>query len=263
MKTNRTTRVISSTDGDLIFKLPRKWSELTTNEIRSVFRWMAITDKAQLLPVLFVRLTNARINRYTDKAVAISFLDQNGKTVSTWIDYTTFHNLSAILNFVFDPGAEPVRFPYLNGRTAVDASLHGVSFGDYIRLETLYQGYLQSQNSQALIRIAELLYKPGKKVKPITSLTQWQTLMIVMWVTQIKALFSTHFNHFFKPAASSEGETPDMIEIINNEIRALTGGDVSKEDEILAIDCWRALTELNFKAQEAEEYNRRMAKYKS
>ena len=41
---------------------------------------------------------------------------------------------------------------------------------------------------------------------------------------------------------------------MNNQIRALTEGDVTKENEILALDTWRALTELDAKAREAEEF---------
>ena len=32
---------------------------------------------------------------------------------------------------------------------------------------------------------------------------------------------------------------------MNAQIRALTKGDVTKESEVLALDTWRALTELN------------------
>ena len=36
-------------------------------------------------------------------------------------------------------------------------------------------------------------------------------------------------------------------------IRALTGGDITKEAAIMKMDTWRALTELDAKAREAEE----------
>jgi hypothetical protein len=40
------------------------------------------------------------------------------------------------------------------------------------------------------------------------------------------------------------------------QIRALTKGDVTKEQEILAIDTWRALTELNAQAKDYQELKR-------
>ena len=42
---------------------------------------------------------------------------------------------------------------------------------------------------------------------------------------------------------------------MNAQIRALTKGDVTKEAEVLALDTWRALTELNVQAKEYKELN--------
>ena len=44
-----------------------------------------------------------------------------------------------------------------------------------------------------------------------------------------------------------------MLEVVDAEIRALTGGDITKEAQVLQSDCWRALTELDAKAREARE----------
>ena len=40
---------------------------------------------------------------------------------------------------------------------------------------------------------------------------------------------------------------------MNTQICALTGGDITKEKEVLEMDCWRALTELNAKAKDNED----------
>jgi hypothetical protein len=44
---------------------------------------------------------------------------------------------------------------------------------------------------------------------------------------------------------------------MNAQIRALTKGDITKEKEVLTMDCWRALTELDAIARETEELNRK------
>ena len=61
-------------------------------------------------------------------------------------------------------------------------------------------------------------------------------------------------------SSSSEdllGYAPPIGDVLrtamNAQIRALTGGDITKEAVILQMDCWRALTELDAKAQEAQE----------
>jgi hypothetical protein len=67
------------------------------------------------------------------------------------------------------------------------------------------------------------------------------------------------FPHFFKPGGAGD-DSPDMRAIMDNQIRALTGGDITKEAEVLAMDTWRALTELNAKAKEAEDFKKSTAK---
>ena len=47
---------------------------------------------------------------------------------------------------------------------------------------------------------------------------------------------------------------------MNAQIRALTDGDITKESAVLEKDCWRALTELDAKAREAEEFRKRYPK---
>ena len=48
-----------------------------------------------------------------------------------------------------------------------------------------------------------------------------------------------------------------LQESMNAQIRALTKGDITKEKEVLHLDTWRALTELDALAKEAEEFNRK------
>ena len=43
---------------------------------------------------------------------------------------------------------------------------------------------------------------------------------------------------------------------MNAQIRALTGGDIIKEEAVLSMDTWRALTELDAKAKEVEDIKR-------
>ena len=49
-----------------------------------------------------------------------------------------------------------------------------------------------------------------------------------------------------------------LRQAMNAQIRALTGGDITKEEQILQMDCHRALTELDAKAREAEEMRKQM-----
>lgn len=48
---------------------------------------------------------------------------------------------------------------------------------------------------------------------------------------------------------------------MNAQIRALTKGDITKEKEILSLDTWRALTELDAQAKEYEEMKKMYNKH--
>lgn len=67
------------------------------------------------------------------------------------------------------------------------------------------------------------------------------------------------FPHFFKPA-DKVGGNYSFLESYNAQLRALTDGDVTKEELVKSIDTKRALTELDAKARDAEEFK---AKYGS
>ena len=56
------------------------------------------------------------------------------------------------------------------------------------------------------------------------------------------------------------GYAPPIGEVLrtamNAQIHALTGGDITKEEAVLSMDTWRALTELDAKAKEVEDIKR-------
>lgn len=60
--------------------------------------------------------------------------------------------------------------------------------------------------------------------------------------------------------ADFQGYAPPIGEVLrtamNVQIRALTGGDTTKEEAVLSMDTWRALTELDAKAKEVEDIKR-------
>lgn len=71
-------------------------------------------------------------------------------------------------------------------------------------------------------------------------------------------MFGNMFKHFFKSATTDESmlSSPSLQQLqesMNTQIRALTGGDITKEKEVLSMDCWSALTELDAKGKDYED----------
>ena len=150
----------------------------------------------------------------------------------------------------------PVRLEKVQGCEAFAADLQGLPFEQYLALENLYQGYIHTKNFLLLDEMTPMLY--GKKLH----LTATEAYNVFLWFASVKRMFAMRFPHFFVPSPVSsdevDGATFDKLyRAMNLQIRALTKGDITKEKEVLHLDTWRALTELDALAKEAEEFNRK------
>lgn len=263
MKTRKTTRATFSEQSRTIdLQLPEGWTDITRKELPGVLAILASgavasgADASFLLLQHFIGLRIVRREASSRYKVSVRARDSRSGRIRRVLFEVTPIRLAEILapmEFFTDPGSVPVRMARWRGAAALDAQLHGVDFGTYIQIENLYQGYLSSGAPESLEALAGLLY-PGLKKRRITPGFLYG---VTLWVVQLKGLFARMWPNFFRPA-SGAASAPSMLDVMNSEIRALTGGDISKEQQILETDCWRALTELDFKAKEADEARRRL-----
>ena len=147
---------------------------------------------------------------------------------------------------------------------ALPADFQGVEFEKYIYCDNLYQGYLSTQKQELLNEMAGILYNaPGIKTNAAEKLSTFY------WFASLKELFSRTFPSFLRPAGSMTSENlleqgaplgRRLQEAMNAQIRALTKGDITKEREVLSMDTWRALAELDAQAKEYEELKKQYGK---
>lgn len=160
----------------------------------------------------------------------------------------------ALLDWIDLPPAAPSRLSAIDGHAALDAMLYGVTFRTYLTIENYYQGYLASQDERALDALGRELY-PGLQRPPSPA----EQYMMVLWMVGLKVAYERLFPHLF--SASADGsDAPDPRQVMNAEIRALTGGDITKQAAVLQSPCIDALTELDAKAREAQEMEKAMNK---
>ena len=170
------------------------------------------------------------------------------------------HSATASLDFLRHFPTSPVRITKIGHAHAIDKDFTEVPFSTYISCDNYYQGFLHTKNDALLKDLATLLY-PGVKR---AHLTKPYLYGCFYWFASLKWYFSGMFPHFLQPMPSEPtnllGSSPNIGEILrtamNAQIRALTGGDITKEQAVLAMDTWRALTELDAKAKEAEDLRR-------
>ena len=154
----------------------------------------------------------------------------------------------------------PVRISKIRRATAIEADFQRVPFSTFISADNYYQGFLHTKNEALLKDLATLLYPKVKSRHQTTPLL----LNAFYWFSSLKHYFARLFPHFLQPMSADEqnllGYAPPIGEVLrtamNAQIRALTGGDITKEEAVLSMDTWRALTELDAKAKEVEDIKR-------
>ncbi len=235
----------------LNLSIPKSWQELPDKELRFVFRLLC--SKHLTLPQIKTRcllrwahLSVARregavfILRYRNEDYPVSALQILGATEA--------------LKWLGDFPQHPVRLSRIGIHRPVRADLQDVPFGDFLALDNLYHGYLQTKRESLLREMAVMLYR-SKHIR----LTEAEGISVFYWFTSVKRYFTRLFPHLFKEQDTSGSglggslSFAQLQENMNAQIRALTGGDITKERQVLEMDCWRALTELNAKAKDYED----------
>lgn len=226
--------------------MPRCWQDLTPKQLRYVYYLIAQGYSPDELKTYCLCRWGG-----------IEIIGPEGDGFSAKVNFNLVHITSlqiagAIrhLDWLDQLPVTPVRLATIGGHTAVAYDLSGVSFENFIVLENLYQGYLHTKDTGLLEQMAAILYSADD-----ITLNEEERISVFYWFAAVKQLFGRKYKHFFVPAnAAASGDLQQQLEDgINAQIRALTKGDITKEDIVLGTDCHRALVELDALAREYEE----------
>mgnify|MGYP006330523795 FL=1 len=248
MKTERKTQPISFN-----VALPTAWEELTQEQLLAVFRLMAYGESGPALMtqafLIFAGLKPEGEDIYRNRAGFLMKIGVSQITAAALrLEYlTTVPRAAVRLDHALDGT------PCKTGADFEDAT-----FGEFLHTDGLFLMYLNNPgaNADRLAEIAIMLY-PG-----ITYAAAASPLMnanIIVWLTGLKHQLTGMYPYLFAaPAAADYEETPEEAAARRRRatlsmIRALTGGDITKENDILKTAAHSALNELNEKAREAKE----------
>lgn len=248
---------------DIEFHIPTSWQEMTPAQYIYALKILAlIADKTKIKTLLLCRYAGIHVFKKYATSWKCFFrygflgLRRYPLILENWMVQSLLHQLDYIDSYE----AMDRRLDSLHGLYAVDIVLHGVPFVDFLNMEKYYQAYIVQKDARFLVKLGNLLYrKKSGKNKDNINWQEYELLSIFMWYSRIKSVFAEQFPYFFKAGNNSDEDADyNILAAMNAEIRALTDGDITKEHEVLHMDTWRALTELNEKAREAEEYERRL-----
>jgi hypothetical protein len=227
--------------------VPKSWQELPDKELRFVFRLLnGSFTLTQVKTRCLLRWAGMRVLRQEGALFVVRYKKQVFPISALQITEAISN-----LEWLGDFPSVPVRLSRIGFHRAVRADLQNVTFEDFLTLDNLYQGYLQTQKADLLHDMALILYQAR-----FIRLTKEEATCIFYWFTSVKRYFASLFTNFFSSATDGEAFYPSYKQLqdnVNTQIRALTGGDITKEREVLRMDCWRALTELDAKAKDYDE----------
>ena len=241
--------------------LPTSWAELSDKQLLMVYSLFARDlTTAEVKTLCLMRWNGLKVLATLPRK---RFLIKRGKEVVP-LRIRQIQQATSVLDYLDSFAPAPVRIIRIGKHRAIAADFEKVPFEEFLFVENLFQGYLNTQSDELLLQMAQVLYA-SDHVKP----SKAHLVGIFYWIASLKQYFAKQFPNFYKPATNTgdnllDNAQPDVYRQLrdstNTMIRALTGGDITKEATIMKMDTWRALTELNAKAREAEELRKQ---YKS
>lgn len=239
----------------LDFDAPSGWESLSDEQLRMVCSMLASGFSSEEIKVLCL----FRWNKIKTLKATPGFVDVERDGSVFRVRTISLAEILPSLGWIDSIPQMPVRLAAINGRKALPADFEGVPFESYIIVDNLYQGYLVTRDGSLLDDMTDVLYGKHMVLDPA------ERVSVFYWMASLKGLFARRYSDFLQPAGASDGNmlgpSPSSVEdAMNAQIRALTKGDVTKEKEILSIDTWRALSELNAQAREYKDFNARYGK---
>ena len=240
------------------FPLPKSWAELTPEQLTYVcFLLSEGYDAAAIRSFCLLRWSGIKVLAAQGRN---NYLVQYGGQMGL-LSASQVAAAANGLSFLDELPQPPVRLEYINGHRALPADLTGVPFEKYLCLDNLYQGFLRTQDEGIIRDMAAILYD-AEDIR----LTKAQTVEVFYWFASVKTMLRNRFTSLFQPFDPTHDNmlggaslAIHLQEAMDAQIRALTKGDVTKEAEVLQLDTWRALTELNAQAKEYEELSKQRA----
>ena len=235
--------------------LPTSWEQLTDKQLRLVFALLARDlSAAEVKTLCLMKWAQLRVINEHPKGV---FLVQRGKQ-QTLLSSRQIQQATSVLDFLDALPPMPVRLARIGRHRALTADFEKVPFEKYLYVENLFHGFLHTESDDLLFQMTQVLYD-SDSIRP----TKAELVNVFYWFASLKQYFSKMFPHFYTPMIADNDNLmgsgslyEQLREATNAQLRALTGGDITKERVIALLDTHRALTELDAKAREAEEYRK-------
>lgn len=232
--------------------IPGPWQHLSDRDLRLVFQLLSMELSSVEVKMHFLMKT-ARM-KVIGREGALFIIKVAGREYA--ISPQGIAETLSLLDWLDGVPGYPTRLSRIGRHKALSADFEGVAFEKFLMLDNLYSGYLHTRREELLRRMAKILYDA-----PHIRISRLEGVSVFYWFASLKQYLANTFRHFFS-SSDSQSEYADigraLMDSMNAQIRALTGGDITKEQSVLAMDTWRALTELDAKAKDYEDMQKEL-----
>ena len=250
---------------------PQSWKELSPKQLIYISWLMCrgnLTEK-EFHTYAFVRLTGIKVLNKVDDTWHCKY-KKNHFTLSA----EQVLSFSGQFTWLTQSIGEVTPLPELKKIAHQDVRLRKLPLEQYLACENYYQAYLFTKKEEFLNKLIASFYLgdeefndgyTAERAELFEKLSFHIRHTVFLWFYGLKSVFQKQFPNFFQKVESTFDEkpqAPNMLTQINNMIRMLNGGDITKTETIYKIDTWEALAELDAKARENKELERRMKKLK-
>ena len=170
--------------------LPTSWDELSDKQLLMVYGLFARDLSAAEVKTLCLMKWNGLkvISQLPDKR----FLIKRGKE-QVVLSTRQIQQATSVLDFLDSFAPIPVRISRIGKYRALPADFEKVPFEQFLYVENLFQGYLNTQSDELLLQMAQVLYA-SDHVKP----SQAHLVGIFYWMASLKQYFAGLFPNFLK-----------------------------------------------------------------
>lgn len=249
------------------FILPQKWLDLSNKQllyVSKLFIGNIASNDYKFLTYAFVKFSGLRIKRIVNNIFEDDYILKRRGERPFKLTTKQVRASASNLDFLLKEVTEIRPITRIRRAKACNFRLYNTTFGQFLTAENFHTAYTQTLKVFFLDCLIATLYNKRKskfddslvrkKAKYFRKVDLATKYSVYLWYSGFRWLIAQRFQDIFAGGGDSDQDIKIQDQVMDM-IRALTVGDVTKNEDVRNVDTWSALSELNAKAKAINEIN--------